>query len=541
MNQKRSNPEQAHTNTDSSSTKPTRRQFLQVLGMIGGTGMLMSGMSAFNLGIASAQERPPAMSGNGNGKRVVILGAGLAGMVAAYELSKRGYECEILEARKFAGGRCQTARRGFVLPQLGQKDEKCEFDEGQYYNHGPWRIPYHHRSTLHYTEEFGIPLEIFVNYNEAAFVTGPKSSALSKQPVRQMEIVADMRGHSAEILAKQLDQKALDLPLTVEEQEKFLEYLVGEGHLERSSLDYLGTSGRGFIKDPGAGLNAGQPSTPYTISQLLQSGLYDIVSSVSGFSQQKTMFQPIGGMDRIAKAFEERVGHQITYSAKVSRIQQSADQVTIEYNDTSSGQTRLIKGDYCLCTIPLSVLSQIEADFSDDFKESIKAVSYEPTCKLALQMKTRFWETEDHIYGGHSLTHNSEVGNISYPSTGWQMKKGVIQGVYNFGANAAKFSALPREERINKALSVGETLHKGYRRDFETGFNTAWHLEPHNLGGWASWSDEALAKNYAPLNEPHGRIVLAGEHLSHLTGWMAGAIESSWLQIEKIHQMAMAS
>jgi len=94
MNQNRSNPEQAHTNTDSSSTKPTRRQFLQVLGMIGGTGMLMSGMSAFNLGIASAQERPPAMSGNGNGKRVVILGAGLAGMVAAYELLMRNFVSE---------------------------------------------------------------------------------------------------------------------------------------------------------------------------------------------------------------------------------------------------------------------------------------------------------------------------------------------------------------------------------------------------------------------------------------------------------------
>lgn len=519
----------------------TRRHFLQALGMVGGAGMLMAGLSAFNIGIASAQERPPTLSGNGNGKRVVILGAGLAGMVAAYELGKKGYDCQILEARNFAGGRCQTARRGFSLPQLGQDNEVCQFDEGQYYNHGPWRIPYHHRSTLHYTREFNIPLEIFVNYNEAAFVAGPNSSVLSDRPIRQVEVMADMRGYSAEILAKHIDQKALDVPLSVEEQEKFLEYLIGEGHLDRQSLNYLGTGGRGYIRPPGAGPNPGEPTQPYSLEQLLHSGLYDIISSVSGFSQQKTMFQPIGGMDRIAKAFEERVGNQIAYGAKVTRLQQSNDQVLIDYQDVSSGESRQVSGDYCLCTIPLSVLRNIENDFNDEFSSHISAVSYEPTCKLGLQMKTRFWETEDHIYGGHTLTHNSEVGNISYPSTGWQTQKGIIQGVYNFGSNAAKFSGLPREQRIDKALSVGEKVHNGYRRDFEHCFNTAWHLEPNNLGGWASWSDEALSRSYAPLNEPQGRVLLAGEHLSYQTGWQAGAIESSWLQIEKLHEMAMTS
>ncbi|WP_275288427.1 flavin monoamine oxidase family protein [Halomonas elongata] len=519
----------------------TRRHFLQALGAVGGVGLMMSGMSAFGIGIASVQDRPPTLSGTANGKRVVILGAGLAGLVSAYELRKQGYQCEILETRAFAGGRCQTARYGFVLPQLGQDDEVCQFDDGQYYNHGPWRIPYHHRSTLHYTREFGIPLEIFVNYNEAAFVTGPNAKALGAGPIRQMEVLADMRGHASEILAKHVDQSALDVPLTQEEKEKFLEFLVHEGHLDKRGLDYLGTGGRGYQKNPGAGLHSGQASEPYALNQLLNSGLYDIVSSVSGFSQQKTMFQPIGGMDKIAEGFEEQIGDLVRYQAKVSKIQQSDDGVMIDYVDGGSGETHQIQGDYCICTIPVSVLKNIDADFGDEFVAAMNSLSYEPTCKLGLQMKTRFWEVEDHIYGGHSLTHNSETGNISYPSTGWQAQKGIVQGVYNFGSKAAQFSAMDRNARIDKALGVGEQLHAGYRRDFENGFNTAWHLEPDSLGGWAHWSAEGRRTAYPLLNEPQGRILLAGEHLSYLTGWQAGAIESAWIQIEKLHDMAMAS
>lgn len=517
----------------------TRRHFMQALGAVGGAGMMMSGLSAFGIGIASAQDTPPALSGEGNGKSVVILGAGLAGLVAAYELGKKGYRCQVLEARGYAGGRVQTARAGFVLPQLGQQDEVCDFDEGEYFNHGPWRIPYHHRSTLHYTREFGIPLEIFVNHNEAAFAYRDAAGPLSGKAVRQKEIIADMRGHAAEILAKHVDQDALDVPLTQEEREKFLEFLVGEGHLERSSLDYLGTGGRGYLQEPGAGLTPGEASTPHSLSALLQSDLYGIVSSVSGFTQQKTMFQPIGGMDKIPQAFEKALGGAVTYGAQVTRLQQSEERVLVDYRNRTTGESHQVEADYCLCTIPLSVLRGIENDFSAEFQGAMEAVSYTPTCKLALQMKSRFWEVEDHVFGGHSFTHNSGTGNISYPSTGWQGQKGVLQGVYNFGSNAAQFSALDKAQRIEKALSVGEKIHAGYRRDFDTAFSTAWHLVPENLGGWASWSSEARETSYPLLNEPQGRVLLAGEHLSYMTGWMAGAIESSWLQIEKLHELAM--
>src|SRR5690554_6195802 len=319
------------------------------------------------------------------------------------------------------------------LPPCHQSKRVTPKCEEPYFNHGPWRIPYHHRSTLHYTREFGIPLEIFVNHNEAAFVYREAAGPLSGKAVRQKEIIADMRGHAAEILAKHVDQDALELPLTQEEREKFLEFLVGEGQLERSSLDYLGTGGRGYLREPGAGLNPGEASLPHGLSALLQSDLHGIVSSVSGFTQQKTMFQPIGGMDRIPKAFEKVLGEVITYGAQVTRLQQNEERVLVDYRSRTTGESHQVEADYCLCTIPLSVLRGIENDFTPEFKGAMEAVSYTPTCKLALQMRSRFWEVEDHVFGGHSFTHNSETGNISYPSTGWQGQKGILQGVYKIG------------------------------------------------------------------------------------------------------------
>ncbi len=88
----------------------TRRNFLKLLGAVGGTGVVLGAMDAWGLSQALAQEAPPQLRGNAGGTKVLILGAGLAGMTAAFELGKLGYNVTILEARDFAGGRCQTAR-----------------------------------------------------------------------------------------------------------------------------------------------------------------------------------------------------------------------------------------------------------------------------------------------------------------------------------------------------------------------------------------------------------------------------------------------
>jgi len=519
----------------------SRRMFLERLGGVGGTALLMAGMSALGFGIESAMAAPPTLGG-GSGKKVVILGAGVAGLTSAYELSKAGYEVTVLEARSFAGGRCQTARKGFRLKELGGEEQVCDFDDGLYINHGPWRIPYHHQSTLHYTKEFGIPLEIVVNDNDNSYVHFSKGGGpLAGKPVRKGQIAADIRGYAAEILAKQVKQGALDQQMTADDREMFIAYLRREGYLT-ADLAYKGTDGRGYLVNPGPGMDPGpgKESEPFALTDVLHSNAWRVLSSVTGYEQQRTMFQPVGGMDQIAKGFEKKVSQLIKYSCVVKQVRQDAKGVTVNYVD-ADGKPATLKADYCMCCIPLSVLRQMDVGVSPKFREAIGAVSYALVGKIGLQMKRRFWEEDHQIYGGHVYTDDPNIGTISLPSSNWQGKKGVLLGYYQFGGNAAKVSALDVAGRTALALEAGQKVFPQYKDSFETSFAASWHRIEHNLGGWAQWDETSRRDAYPILCEPDGRIYLAGEHLSYLTGWQAGGIESAWQQIAKLDKRVHAA
>jgi monoamine oxidase len=515
----------------------TRRRFFEGLAAVGGISLALSGMDALGFGMASATELPPTLTGGAKGTKVVILGAGLAGMTAAYEMSKAGYQVQIIEARSFAGGRCQTARKGFKHTDLIGHEQTCEFDEGLYINHGPWRIPYHHRSTLHYTKLFGVLLESFVNDNDAAYVYFEKGKGpLAGKPIRKGEIAADARGYAAELIAKAASKGELDAALTPADRDTFIAYMVNEGRLSPKDLAYTGTEGRGFSVHPGAGVDPGpgKELPPFAFKDVLDSKAWRVLSSVTGYEQQRTMLQPIGGMDQIAKGFEKQVGSMIRYSTVVEKIKQSDKGVTVSFKD-GSGKTGEITADYCICTIPLSVLKQIDLDASAPFKAAMEGVAYAPVNKIGLQMKTRFWEENHHIYGGHIYNDIPGIGTITLPSTGWQSQKGVLLGYYAFGGEAAKISAKPPAERAAFAVAAGQKIFPEYKDSFETAFSFSWHLAEFNLGGWAEWSQDGRKDSYPVLCQPDGRLYLAGEHLSYLGGWQAGAIESAWQQIAKIH------
>ncbi|HEX7984020.1 MAG TPA: flavin monoamine oxidase family protein [Duganella sp.] len=520
----------------------TRRDFLYRAAAVGGTGLLLNTMNAWGMGIGSTASEPPALSGSGKGKKVVILGAGLAGLTAAYELGKLGYQCQILEARAFAGGRCQTARKGFSLTELGGEKQTCAFDDGHYINHGPWRIPLHHQSTLHYTRLFEVPLEVMVNENDHSYVYSENAGPFSGKRLRIKEIKADMRGHVSELLAKSAKNSQLDAELTADDKRLLLDYLAHEGQLAGADLQYKGRTGRGFAVNPGAGMEPGpgKQSDPLGFKDLLASKLGNVYSAVQDFPMQATMFQPVGGMDAIPKAFEKRVGKVIRYRSEVQTIRQNDKGVTIAFKDTATGKVGSVTADYCLCAIPLSVLRQIDTDFSDGFKKAVATVAYAPVGKIGLQMKRRFWEEDDHIYGGHVLTDLKGINTISMPSYGWQKKKGVLLGYYQYQTAAIEVSALTPSERAEFAVAAGQKIFPQYRDEYETAFSVAWHRVQYNLGGWAEWTDKTRAAAYPTLLEGEGRVMLAGEHLSYLTGWQAGAIESAWQQIAKIHARASA-
>src|SRR5260370_21179551 len=133
----------------------------------------------------------------GKGKKVVILGAGIAGLAAAYELRKAGFACTILEARNRPGGRSWTIRDGSKVEFTDGTVQNCDWKGGGYFNAGPARIPSIHTHLLGYCEELRVPLEVDVNTSRSALMQADVLNG--RKAVEQRQVVHDKRGYLREL------------------------------------------------------------------------------------------------------------------------------------------------------------------------------------------------------------------------------------------------------------------------------------------------------------------------------------------------------
>ena len=494
----------------------TRRRFLKRVAAVGGTSLAYEAMTALGL-LAAPSQTSVNLVGRVSGVRVVILGAGLSGMAAAYELGKAGFDCRLLEARARPGGRVFTVRRGTASEETGSA-QTATFDDGLYFNAGPMRISHHHHMTLAYCRELQVATEVFVPDCESAFLAQTRGP-LAGRRIRLREARADFDGYIAELLSKSLSQAQLDQPLTAEDRERVLAYLRGLGALNESA-QYRGSSRRG----------ADAPVA-----------LRDLFGGIPGFyvqtdwSSQPTMMQVAGGMDRLPAALAARLGNRITYRAAVREIRQSERGVWVIYADRQ-GQPRRMEADYCISTIPLPVLADIQKDVSQPVQSAIAAARYDGAGKIGLQFKRRFWEQDDEIYGGRSWT-DQEVGQIVYPSHGFATGKGVLVGYYlDFRGTMRE---RPHSEIQRLALEHGARVHPQYATEFENAFSVTWARVPWSRGSWRSESS-AAHEALVLLREPDGRIYFAGDYMTDMSSWMQGAFESAGEVATALHRRALA-
>ena len=238
---------------------------------------------------------------------------------------KLGYDVKILEARDRVGGVNWTLRRGATHTEIGAGGETqvCKFDEGQYHNGGPWRLPHWHTGVLGYCKELGVPLEVFINEGEASYFyyEGDNLGPLANKRVRLREVKADMIGYTCELMAKVVDQGALDMPLSAEDKERFVTFLVTQGYLDSADRAYKKTTARG-------------PGDPHDFKALLQSGLPNRIRSVMEGTGQAPMFQPVGGMDQIPKGVRSASSATRSRSApRSSRFDQGDAGVKVVYRN----------------------------------------------------------------------------------------------------------------------------------------------------------------------------------------------------------------
>jgi monoamine oxidase len=301
---------------------------------------------------------------------------------------------------------------------------------------------------------------------------------------------------------------------------------------------------RGYARDPGGGLGA-EPvnGEPIGLHDILTSRLWRGLQNFLGYDFQTTMFQPVGGMGRIGEAFARQLPNAIRYGAKATGIRQDEHGVTVAFEDLARGGTvEEAKADWCVCALPLTILSQLALNVSAPMKAAIDAVPYSSSIKIGLQFKRRFWEEDEHIFGGISYT-DLPIRQISYPSAGYNSGgKGVLLGAYTWdGPNSFELTAMSPAECIQFALQYGAEIHPQYPAEFETGVAVAWHKVPFILGCAGEWTEASRGEHYDNLCQIDGRIVLAGEHASYIPAWQEGAILSALDAIARLHKRVLAA
>ncbi len=511
----------------------SRRRLIHLVGQAGGAAAAYRTMAAMGLlplpeAYAGSPPLPP-----GHGRRVVIIGAGIAGMVLALELTKAGYAPLVLEARRRPGGRNWSLRGGDEVRETGSVQTVC-WDRAPhvYLNPGPARLPYHHQGILSYCRELGVPLEVMCNDNRGALMQD--DAVFGGTPQLNRCVVNDARGYIAELASKSVDQAALSEAVTTEDKEQLRGFLRAFGALDRD-LVYRGSPRAGWAEAPGGGMEQGTANAPFDLRAILQSSFWQGPMQFGELGDMAaTMMQPVGGMGRIGEAFGRHLRGRIIYGAEVTALRRTPSGARVVWRDGKTHRMRALEAPLVVVTIPLPVLRGLDADFAPATRAAIAAVDYVPAGKLGFLAERRFWELDHAIYGGISWT-TRDITQIWYPSGGIHQRNGVLLGAYIWSQREGDaFAAKSPAQRITDALNDGEHVHPEYRRWLRGGVSVAWKNIPFAGGAWAIWSKAARTAHYPVLLAGDGPFLFAGEHLSWITGWQEGAVRSAHYALGQI-------
>lgn len=434
--------------------------------------------------------------------RVAVIGAGLAGLAAAYELDASGYETVVLEAQMRAGGRVRTLREAF--------------SDGLYAEAGAMAIADVDKFTLDYVKKFDLPLQktnptgaprrFFVRGN---WLADPKISpyALSEREKKLglaglyfdyaaagMKLIGDTQSKSW----SPADFADLD-KLTV------AEFLRKQGAsrdaIEFLRLTELGLYGDGLEKSSALGVFLGE----------------------AHYVGAEKFYAVEGGNDLLPKAFARRLADKIQYGARITALKQTGGAVQIVGD--RNGNPFVLEAERVVCTVPLTVLQKIEITppLSAAKRRAASELKYSSVSRVYLQSRTRVWEK---FYPTARATIDSpRVLLEDHTDTQNASKRGIVES-HTFGAEARQIAALPEKKRLNQSIHLLEKLIPGYKQEFEGGASKCWDEDEFSRGAYIDYRPGQVTAHFAILAAPEGRIHFAGEHTSKMFASMEGALES---------------
>ena len=471
----------------------TRREFL---------GQLTFATVAATSGITPVAARGVAP------KRVIIVGAGLAGLCAAYELGALGHDVTVLEGQTRPGGRVLTLRD--------------PFDDGLFAEAGASRIPTSHDLTLGYARKFGltlIPFEpvsvpsIRYAYRQRSRIEphGPFEWP-SGIPANQKRLTpAEVRRRYIAPLIDQITEpfSAAWMPESLRQYDRVTrdEYLraqgVSEAALHMMNLGYTPVARfRSFL------------------DVLHENAVYRKLSRRAG-TENEQILKIDGGNDRLPRAFADRLRERIRYGCAVHRIEHDAHVVRVFFRTGQSVESAA--ADYVVCAVPFSTLRSVAflPALTSEKRSVIESLPYESVTRVYLQSRDRYW-TRQGLSGFAETDHPMEIWDSTYGQPG---TRGILM-LYNRGPMAGELGRKSEAAQLRFGLTTIEEVYPGIRKNYERGFVKVWDRDPWARGATAYLLPGQVSSLEPHIARPEGRIHFAGEHTSSLRGWMQGALES---------------
>src|SRR5262252_3856375 len=456
---------------------------------------------------AGALVRPPSiLSGDlarlvrrGAPKKVLVLGAGLAGLSAAWRLVEAGHDVTIVEAQQRPGGRVLTLRE--------------PFSDGLYAEAGAGRIPETHALTLHYVSLFGLELEPFwpTSGKQVAYFGGRRIPFAQPQDLDLAALPLDLTAEERRLGLLGIDDKYVGTPL------KRLGDIEGPDWPapDVAALDRIRYDD--YLRSLGASKDA-------TAMLTFGFGEYSALDSLRDATHHhtKTFSKIRGGNDRLPRAFADRLAARVRYGAPVTAIRQ--DGAGVEAVVAPPGGPERVRADYAVCAIPFTVLRRIpvEPAFPADKRAAIENVRTGSVTRIELQTRTRFWE-RDGENGFATIERPMEIWSPTWSQPG---PRGILQA-YVYEGLSRETCARDEAGRLRFALETIGGVFPRVGPELEVSVSKCWDEDPWARGAYTVWMPGQWTSGMpVVMNRPEGRIHFAGEHLTPYPGWMQGAILS---------------